>query len=326
MIKFIKNLFTSEKTKKKKKALQDYLAFFTTEEGADMIKYIYEEDNGAYEDLVKNCPEYYICRDENQLIAEKADEFADALKNVTNIYEIGAGSEYSMINKTLPILSYARNIINYTVIDIADQYLKKARPFMEKHRPDLEIHTIKADLMNGKIATLKTNKKKAILFLGGTMGNFTEVGQNHIMQQIKAMTSKGDILIFTVDGNEDGQSVLKAYDHEYNYRFNNQILSYFIKFCPEFKRYISKFKVKLEWNIIEKSIELFFMAKDNITFYFPGFGQINIAKNQKLKAGRSKRSNIPEVSDLIACSGFSILKILNNHSTINTFICKRNDI
>lgn len=323
MIQFIKKFFTSKQIKKTNKALQDYLAFFTKPEGADLIKYIYEEDNGAYEDLVKNCPEYYICRNENQLITESKEEFTDALKNITNIYEIGAGSEYSIINKTLPILDYASDATSYTVIDFTKQYLRQARDFIQQKRPDLKIHTICADLMNGKIATLKTSQKKAILFLGGTMGNFTVKQQNHIMQQIKKMTSKGDIFIFTVDSNEDGKAVLKAYNNEYNYRFNNQVLSYFIKLDSEFKQHLAKFKIKLEWNTIEKSVELFFIAQNKVTFYFPKFGQITIMKDQKLKAGHSKRSNIAEVFDLVTQNDFKILKTLNNHSTINTFICER---
>lgn len=226
----------------------------------------------------------------------------------------------------MPILSYAQNIINYTAIDIAAQYLKSARTFIQKHRPDLKVHTIKADLMNGKISPLNTRQKKAILFLGGTIGNFTTTQQNYIMKQIKNMTSEGDIFIFTVDSNENGASVLKAYNNEYMDRLTKHILHYLATLCSEFKQHLDEFKVEWQWEEGEKAVEIFFIAQKDITFYFPQFGQISIAKNQKLRAGRYKHNSIAEVFDLVVWNDFKILKILKNHNTINTFICERNDL
>jgi hypothetical protein len=124
-------------TKFDQKILDDYLAFFTTKEGADMLPYTYVNSSSLYDNLTKNCKRYYLCEDEIELIRNNQEKLSQHLKQVPYILEIGPGSLHTVEHKTLPMLSYAHNLKGYYALDVSRDYLIETCEFIKKHMPSI---------------------------------------------------------------------------------------------------------------------------------------------------------------------------------------------
>lgn len=130
-----------------KKILDDYWKFFTTAEGADILPYVYMESSHLYDELVKNAPEYYLFKDESELIKNNKNQLVKHLKGFTDIIEVGPGSCHTIEHKTLPILSYASDLQTYYALDHSENYLVDAINFIKTHTESVEIRAIEADLL-----------------------------------------------------------------------------------------------------------------------------------------------------------------------------------
>ena len=92
------------------KIFDDFLAFFTTKEGVDILPYFYLNSNELFEDLVKNNSHYYLFNDEVLLIKNNHLSLTKHLKDIIEIIEIGPGTTHPVKHKTIPILNYAVNL------------------------------------------------------------------------------------------------------------------------------------------------------------------------------------------------------------------------
>lgn len=304
----------------------DYLNFFTTEEGADMLPYAYLESSEYYDDLVKNNHDYYLFSDEVMTITANKHLLTKYLDKVSDIVEIGPGSDHTMQHKTLPIISYAKSLKRYHAIDISKNYLKNACDFIGKHAPNLEIFYTEADLMQQEKLKIKNTslKNKCVLFLGSTLGNFTHTQQNHVVKQISQIINKDDLLILTVDTNQDEKSLLNAYVNFNTNVFIHGIIQYYSKYNPKFAKYIDSFEIKYDLDKLANSINIYFVTKEKIEFDFNSHRKIKLFKGQELRGVKSRKHNKAQVSDLLNRNNFSILDVLSYSNKMQLFICKKN--
>ena len=221
-------VFNTVDTNIDSKILQDYYKFFTTEEGADMLPYVYLENPRAFDNLVKNCDDYYLFKEEVELLQNSKKALTNYLDDITSIIEIGPGSTHSVMHKTLSVLQCAPHLKNYYPIDISKKYLNDACEVVGSKFPRIRTLPIAADMMNlfnlKKIAE-NNQEKKALLLLGSTLGGQTPEEQDLIITGISKILSKDDIFIITVDTNNDEKSLMKAYSN--NHELHYSVLSYF---------------------------------------------------------------------------------------------------
>jgi len=319
---------TEEKTQSniEKKTLEDYVAFFTTKKGADMLPYAYLEATDNYNNLVKNCPDYYLFNDEVKTISSNKDALKEYLKEVTDIVEIGPGSDYTLEHKTLPILSYVENLKRYHAIDISKDYLDNACNYIKRHKPELEICSVEADLMRDEKIELNQIPygKKAVIFLGSTLGNFTQMQQNYVLKQISMLTEANEIVIIAIDTNQDKNSLIKAYNNSYSTKLVLAIIRNFTKISPKFLPYVNSFEVECRWDEANKLIDIFFVVKDNISFYLENYGEIILTKGQELRGVTSRKPSKECIATLLQQNQFDVLDILHYSNKMQLFICKRN--
>ena len=305
--------------------IDTYLAFFTQSSGADMLPYVYMESCDLYNNLIKHCKDYYLCKDETETIDKSLDQFSKYLSEITDIIEIGPGSVHAVKNKTLPILNCSKNLQRYHAIDHSKNYLEEACGFIEKELPDIDVLRIEADLTQvGEIKLNSINEgNAALLFLGSTLGNFKVFQQNNIIQQFYNLLNSNDKLIITIDTNQDEESLLKAYNNLYFYDFVMGSLKYYARINPEFKKYLTSFEAKV---VLDKNLNLidaFFMVKNDLSFYFDSNRIINLYKGQELRGIISHKPSSEKIVNLLFQNNFEVLEILGSSKGMKTFICKR---
>lgn len=305
--------------------LNDYLSFFTKNDGADLLQYVYMESSDLYDNLIKNCSNYYLCKDEIEIISKSKNELEQYLSNITDIIEVGPGSAHAVNNKTLPILSYAKNLKRYHAIDYSKSYLESACTLIKSKCPNLNIFQIEADLIQLDSVKISSTKgsNKAALFLGSTLGNFNEAKQENIIKQFASLLDINDLFILTVDTNQDKDSLLKAYSNDYFYDFTMGCLKYYAKLNPDFKKYLASFEAKVILDERNNLIDAFFKVKEDLSFYFIGHGNITLNKGQELRGIISQKPSSEKVKNLLFKHNFEVLHALNNSDKMKVFICKR---
>lgn len=310
------------------KTFDDYINFFTTEDGADILPYAYLNSSHLYNKLLENNTHYYLFNDEVSLIKRNSPQLTKHLSEIKELIEIGPGSNHAVQNKTIPILSCATNLKNYYALDHSIDYLNDAYKCVSDNIPKLNIFTVEANLLETnpiEINTHKTNKK-AVMLLGSTLENFDFNKQKHIIQNIHNIINSNDLFILTVDTNQDEESLNLAYSSEHNIKFIMGGLYYLEKIAPNFMPYINSLEIKVAWNKNLNVVDTHFIAKNDFSFYFNGYGDIIIKKGQLLKGVKSRKPTTNNITSLLESSGFSIIDILSNSNKVKMFIATKNEI
>ncbi|AIL65261.1 hypothetical protein NOVO_05715 [Rickettsiales bacterium Ac37b] len=318
-------LDTTIKLSEQEKILADYYQFFTDPKGIDMLPYAYMGSSSTYDLMVKNNPDYYLFSEEVAIIKNNAEKLTTHLSDIKDIIEIGPGSNHTITNKTIPLLNYAKSLKRYYAIDHSKPYLDKACAFIKENTYNIDIRGVEADLMSlGNLKSLKKeDDKKCILLLGGTIGNFSSSLQLQALQQIFKLMNIGDKLLLAVDTNQDEQTLIKAYDNIYSYKLIRGILEYFAIIHPPFKDYLNFFEIRFLWHKHCRTIEKFFVAKENIIFEMEKYGTIAIRQNQELRGAASQKFTLMDINNLLHKIGFGVLDILNYNNKVRLIICKK---
>lgn len=305
------------------RAYTDYLNFFLAKPEADILSYAYFE-NSLYEDLLEKNSSYYLFTEEVRLIKQNQENLTRYFQDVHNILEIGPGSNRAIQNKTIPILTNCSLLRRYHAVDRSKQYLTDACNFLQYKFPALNISSTEANLLQPIPIQLSQNLKgkKAIIFLGGTIGNFTKEQQQHTIGQFIALTNPDDLIIITFDTNLNEESLLKTYSNKYTNNFVMGALKYFAKINPPFEKYLNSFDVHCEWNKQSNILEIGFTAKIDVSFKF-GCNNIDIMKGQNLKGIKSHKFTQQNISSLFDKDFFSPVTVLENSSSVKVFIYKR---
>lgn len=308
------------------KILDDYLAFFTTPQGASMVGYTYLHSSKLFNNLIKYSNDYYIFNDDSIAISSNTSKLKEYLSDVLDIVEIGPGCNHSLTHKTIHILKSAVNLKHYYAIDNFQVYLDNACNFIRQMVPGIDVLGIKIDLMQQadlKLTYTEKNKK-CFLFLGSTLGNFDRQQQNHCLKQISHLTSSNDLFILTVDTNQDEASLLKAYNNKYSSNLIKGILRYFSKINSSFSKYLSSFEVNCEWNKSSNFVDMYFIAKKDLFFEFKKNLKIFIKKGQKLKGIRAYKYTEQYIIKLLNKNNFKVLEVFNQSDRMKLFICQKN--
>ena len=313
-----------------KRVEKDFYDFFTGKY-VDMLPYIYAEPSDAYKRIVNNCKDYYIFGDEVDNIEQNKDKLTKYLENVEDIIEIGPGFDLVMSKKTLPVISYAKELKRYFAVDSSASYLKEACQFLKNKTSNIEIHAIEADLMSDKAIRLnqleKPNgfetKKRCLLLFGGFLGNLTDDQRSHALKKLHDMIDVDDLAILTADTNLNEESVLKAYTGEEFSDFGRCALLHFAKINPDFHQHVMSFDLKYKWNEQEKCLQRYYVANRFITFKYGKFGDVKIEKGKELSGYKTRKEATKDVVDLLE-KYFNVVDILSVSDRMKTFEKWRN--
>jgi uncharacterized SAM-dependent methyltransferase len=308
--------------------LEDCYKFFATKDGADILSYSYIKAPFAYDNLIRNCEDYYLFKDEIELIKNNQLKLEKYLDGVESIIEIGPGSKLPVVNKTLPLLSYASDLKEYCPLDISVEYLREVCDIVRKSSPRVKIVPIELDIMNhnnfyfNKLGYGSYKKKKACIMLGGTLGNFDERQQKSILQQISNILEPGNLFFITFDTNENEAEILKAYNNQFLFHILDGSFSYFADRYVGVKKWTKILQPQARYDKLSKCVNLFFIATSSFTLNLPCCDTIKVAKNQKLRGVKSQKYTVEHARVLLS-TNFATLDILNNSNKMRMFICQK---
>src|ERR687886_377567 len=190
-------------------------------------KYFYDERGSKLFEEITTLPEYYQARTELSILEEKAPEIV-AHTRCQELVELGSGSA----SKTRPLLDAMAatreeegpeaGAGRYVPLDISESALRgSARGLLEEY-PTLDIfgfvgdfeRSLKRLLVHPRWANAREvdGFGKLVIFLGGTLGNFTPQRQRAFLSTLRAGLKEGDYLLVGVDLVKDPRILEAAYD------------------------------------------------------------------------------------------------------------------
>ncbi|UYQ93399.1 L-histidine N(alpha)-methyltransferase [Chitinophaga horti] len=178
-------------------------------------KYFYDAAGDKLFQDIMRCPEYYLTGCELEILEQQSRDIAltlCALCSTFDVVELGAGDA----SKTSILLKQILDMgLDYTYfpIDISGSmigYLEKTLP---RQLPGLKVHGLNGEYIEMlKASASLTAKKRAVLFMGASIGNVPPQEAAVFLKKIREQLRPGDILITGFDLKKDPATILAAYN------------------------------------------------------------------------------------------------------------------
>jgi L-histidine Nalpha-methyltransferase len=174
-------------------------------------KYFYDEPGSQLYERICALPEYYLYRAELEILSTYAAEIHAEIGHLA-LVEFGSGSA----TKTRHLLSayeWAGRPFCYCPVDISRQILWDTANRLLQEYSHIEIRAMHADFAgHPEVIQAFQPEKKAVAFLGSSLGNFTPEESVEFLQRTAAMLGPEDIFLLGIDLKKSLAILLPAYD------------------------------------------------------------------------------------------------------------------
>jgi L-histidine N-alpha-methyltransferase len=198
-------------------------------------KYFYDERGSEIFEEITALPEYYQTRTELSILQEKAPEIV-ARTGCRELVELGSGSSSktrvlldAMVSRSGSASDLGPD--RYIPFDVSESALAGSAKRLIEEYPTLEISGFVGDFDRSLESLLAHPRVDAlgrlVIFLGGTIGNFTPKHRQAFLGRLRAGLERGDYLLVGVDLIKDTYVLEAAYDDAAGVtaRFNKNLLN-----------------------------------------------------------------------------------------------------
>jgi len=159
-------------------------------------KYLYDEVGSRLFDEICDQPEYYPTRTEEALLVGIADEIV-ARHHPAQLVELGSGSS----RKTrilLDALTRRRADACYVPVDVSEEMLRGSAEELVEQYGGLRVHGIVGDYEH-HLRHLPESAERMVVFLGSTIGNFTDMEGRGFLRAVRGQLNRGDAILIGFD-------------------------------------------------------------------------------------------------------------------------------
>ena len=233
-------------------------------------KYFYDVKGSELFEEITALPEYYQTRTELSILEEKAPEIV-ARTRCRELVELGSGSA----SKTRTLLDAmtakqgrsVQDSARYVPFDVSESALKSSAERILVEYPALEIQGFVGDFDHSLERLLSRPRspnglRRLVIFLGGTIGNFTPEKRREFLGRLRSGLEEGDHLLVGIDLVKDARVLRAAYEDTAGVtaRFNKNLLSVLNrKLAGEFDPEL--FDHRATYNSEESRIEMWLDSK-----------------------------------------------------------------
>ena len=158
-------------------------------------KYFYDEVGSQLFDRICETAEYYPTRSELALLNRHSAEIVERTQP-EHILELGSGSS----RKTRRMLAeWSRHGGEYWPFDVSEEMLIHTAGRLHQDFPTIQVHPLVGDYSGGLTNLPAMSGRTLILFLGGTIGNFTHAEAVGFLDEIRCGLSDGDFVLIGMD-------------------------------------------------------------------------------------------------------------------------------
>ncbi|RPD47763.1 L-histidine N(alpha)-methyltransferase [Hymenobacter sediminis] len=192
--------------------------------------YLYDDEGSRLFQQIMALPEYYPTRTEFGLLTRHQEAISRALRpqNPTESFfllELGAGDGL----KTKILLRHLLETgaqFTYVPVDISKAAVDGLAASLRTELPALQVEPVVADYAEALRLMASRPGRKAVLFLGSTIGNFLPPDRQQFLQSLAQPLTPDDRLLVGFDLQKDPRLIRAAYDDSQGVtaRFNLNLL------------------------------------------------------------------------------------------------------
>ncbi|MFN3600273.1 MAG: L-histidine N(alpha)-methyltransferase [Dietzia sp.] len=257
-------------------------------------RWFYDEKGSLLFDQITRVAEYYPTRAEAEILRARA---GDIVGDASTVVELGAGT-CEKTRVLLDVLATGRagtpgaegaGEARFVPVDISTEMLFESARALAQEYPGLRIDPVIGDLtaLDGPLPGEPGGR--LVLFLGGTVGNFSESQRAGFFSMLRGVMDPGDRLVVGCDLVKRPERLVAAYDDAAGVtaEFNLNMLDVIARTveCTGLDR--RDFRHEAVWNSGESRIEMWLRAVRDVQIDFPTLG-----RRRALAAGEGIRTEI----------------------------------
>jgi len=176
-------------------------------------KWFYDARGSELFEQITTLPEYYPTRAEREILLARAAEFAEvaATAGVDTLVELGSGAA----EKTRLLLDGMRaagTLRRFVPLDVSESALAESASAIATDYPSLAVHAVVADFTRHLELLPADGGRRAVAFLGGTIGNLVPVERAEFLAGLRKVLDTGELLLLGTDLVKDPAVLVPAYD------------------------------------------------------------------------------------------------------------------
>ncbi|NHP16817.1 L-histidine N(alpha)-methyltransferase [Rhodococcus sp. IC4_135] len=283
-------------------------------------KWFYDARGSELFEEITALPEYYPTRTERGLLAQYADEIA-ALTEPEILIELGSGSA-EKTRLLLDAMTARGTLRTYVPQDVSVTALEGAAQQIGAEFPGIDVVGVVSDF-TGSLHHLPGGGRRAVAFLGGTLGNLVPAERADFLSGIAAVLDPGENLILGVGLVIDPAVLVPAYDDAAGVtaQFNLNVLAVLNKqlganFPLEDFRHVALWDAENEW------IEMRLEAIRELSVRIDDLDlEITFAAGEQLRTEISAKFTEDGIAAELASAGFGVRKVWTDQDQRFVLLC-----
>ena len=253
-------------------------------------KYFYDAEGSRIFEEITEQPEYYQTRAEFSILRKRSGEIISRT-GCRTLIELGSGSS-SKTRALLEALLQTKTPAKYVPFDVSESALEESGEQLVAEYPSLEVHGYVGDFDKSLHRLLSEADEGAggrmVLFLGGTIGNFTPEKRREFLVALREGLNDGDHLLIGVDLVKDRAKLEAAYDDAAGVtaRFNKNLLDV-LNYRLEANFDPNLFAHRATYNDTHQRIEMWLDSLEEQEVSIPALGL-----NARFECGEGMRTEI----------------------------------
>ncbi|MBK8550190.1 MAG: L-histidine N(alpha)-methyltransferase [Ignavibacteria bacterium] len=267
-------------------------------------KYFYDEKGSEYFERICETEEYYPTRTEISILKNLSDTISERNPGTNLIIELGSGSSFKT-NYLLRSFLKSRRSLTYVPIDVSNILIESSRILTENYS-GLSVKGVISFYEDGMDFIVSKDKAtKLVLFLGSSIGNFSEEERIEFMKMLKKYMNNSDRLLIGFDLIKSKKILEDAYNDRKGFtaKFNLNIIQR-INNELDGKFDLTKFRHSSVFNEEKNRIEMYLTAIEKMDVEIKGIGtSISFDKGEKIHTENSYKFNYKIINKLAEDSG-----------------------
>ncbi len=234
--------------------------------------YFYDAEGSTLYEQITRLPEYYPTRTEARLLRRIVPCLADILE-VKELVELGSGSS-AKTRVILDAFQASDRPLTYIPIDISRTILRRTANTLAHAYPALRVLGLAAPFEDA-LSLLPPKPDRLLLFLGGTLGNFSATAQDAFFTALSGAMVPGNHLLLGFDRRAHAGKPVSVIEAAYNdrqgvtARFNVNLLTRLNReLGADFR--VERWRHRALYNVSEHQIEMWLDSQADQTVHLAG--------------------------------------------------------
>lgn len=273
-------------------------------------KWFYDSAGSELFDEITRLEEYYPTEAERAALGSAAEEVV-SLTGADTVIELGSGSS----DKTTTLLdAFDRvgQLRRYIPVDVSESALRSAAASLAERYPALVVDGIVGDFDRhlGAVPGGDGGGRRLLIFLGGTIGNYSPAPRRELLAGIAATLEPGDHLLLGTDLVKDPARLVTAYDDASGVTadFNRNVLSVMNReLGSDFD--LARFEHVARWDAGNEWIEMRLRSTSDHSVSIPELGtSYDIAEGEEILTEISAKFRPEGIRAELAAVGFDVVR------------------